>query len=168
MNLKKWVLILVAVIVAGFLLLQVVPYGRAHDNPPVVSEPNWDSPQTRELAQRACFDCHSNETVWPWYSNVAPVSWLVQHDVEEGRMYLNFSDWTNSGNDESHESDELGEVIFEGEMPPAQFLLMHPEAKLTDAEKQALAQGLALTANQSPMSGGGSSEGYENEVGEGD
>src|SRR5690349_11025724 len=62
-----------------FLLIQAVPYGRAHTNPPVVSEPHWDSPRTRELAKRACFDCHSNETRWPWYSHVAPMSWVLQN-----------------------------------------------------------------------------------------
>jgi hypothetical protein len=74
-----------------FAAIQLVPVKR--DNPPVVSEPNWDSPQTRALAQRACFDCHSNETVWPWYAHVAPASWLAAHDVHEGRGILNFSDW---------------------------------------------------------------------------
>ena len=103
MNVRKLVLIGVAVLAAAFLLIQLVPYGHAHDNPPVAAEPNWDSPQTRELAQRACFDCHSNETTWPWYSNVAPVSWLVQHDVDEGREYLNFSRWGLGG--EGEEAD---------------------------------------------------------------
>jgi hypothetical protein len=66
--------IILLILVGGFLLIQLVPYGRAHANPPVVKEPAWDSPTTRALAKRACFDCHSNETVWPWYTNVAPVS----------------------------------------------------------------------------------------------
>ena len=66
-------LLAILAVVALALLIQLVPYGRAHTNPPVVAEPNWDSPQTRELAVRACFDCHSNETTWPWYSNIAPI-----------------------------------------------------------------------------------------------
>lgn len=136
----------VVVVVGGFLLIQLVPYGRHHDNPPVVREPNWDSTQTRDLAQRACFDCHSNETVWPWYSNVAPVSWLVQHDVEEGRQTVNFSTWGRGG--EGEESGELVEVIAEGEMPPSYYLITHPEARLTSAEKQALMQGLRASANR--------------------
>ena len=69
------------VVIVGFLIIQVVPYGRNHTNPPVEQEPAWDSPQTRSLAERACFVCHSNETTLPWYRNVAPVSWLVLHDV---------------------------------------------------------------------------------------
>lgn len=138
-------IVLYAVIaLAGlFLLMQLVPYGRAHANPAVVQEPTWDNTQTKELAQRACYDCHSNETVWPWYSNIAPVSWLVQHDVDEGREYLNFSDWGKGR--EGEESEEVGEVLSEGEMPPTQFLLMHPEAKLTPAEREQLAKGLVAT-----------------------
>ena len=65
-------------------LFSFVPYGRDHVNPPVGAEPSWDSPETRALARQACFDCHSNETEWPAYSTVAPVSWLIQHDVSEG------------------------------------------------------------------------------------
>ena len=59
-------------IVVLFVLLQLVPYGRDHANPPVRQEPAWDAPRTRELAGRACFDCHSNQTLWPWYASVAP------------------------------------------------------------------------------------------------
>src|ERR1700674_2739250 len=84
---------LVAIAVVLFGLIQLVPIGVSVTNPPVVSEPNWDSPQTRALAQRACFDCHSNETIWPWYSRVAPVSWLLASDVIQGRSRLNFSTW---------------------------------------------------------------------------
>lgn len=144
--LKKIFSIVGVVIIGGFLLIQVVPYGHDHSNPPITSEPNWDSPQTKELAQRACFDCHSNETVWPWYSNVAPVSWLVQHDTEEGRQYLNFSTWNEGG--KGREPDEAIEAVGEGWMPPPMYLTMHPEARLTPAEKQALMNGLRSTIFQ--------------------
>lgn len=133
----------VGLLVAGFVLLQLVPYGRNHTNPPVQNEPNWDSPETKALAERACFDCHSNESIWPWYSNVAPISWLVQHDVEEGRQKLNFSEWGTRG--EGEEGGEMVESIDRGRMPPAIFLITHPEARLTDAELEQLAQGLRLT-----------------------
>jgi hypothetical protein len=135
---KKIILIIVVVAVAGFLLIQLVPYGRDHTNPPVVQEPNWDSPATRELASRACFDCHSNETVWPWYSNIAPASWLVARDTYEARDYLNFSDWLPGDID----LEDVAEVIREGEMPPPQYKLIHAGARLTDAERQQLLQGL--------------------------
>jgi mono/diheme cytochrome c family protein len=121
-----------------FVVLQLVPYGRDHANPPGTGEPAWSSPRVRELAKRACFDCHSNETVWPWYSSVAPVSWLVQRDVDHGRRALNFS--TNRG-----EADEAAELVREGEMPPWFYLPLHSEARLGDAEKQELVAGLIAT-----------------------
>jgi hypothetical protein len=136
--LKKVILIIAVIAVGGFLLVQLVPFGRDHTNPPIVQEPNWDSPATRELAKRACFDCHSNETLWPWYSNIAPVSWLVANDTYEGRDRLNFSDWVPG----DIELDELQRVLARGEMPPAQYTLIHGGARLTDAERQQLLQGL--------------------------
>ncbi len=143
---KRLLLIVVLVAIGGFLLVQLVPYGRVHTNPPVQSEPKWDSLQTRELAQRACFDCHSNETNWPWYSNVAPMSWLVQHNAEEGRRYLNFSTWNQGG--AGHEAGESMEAIAEGYMPPADYMLAHPDARLTTAETKALIDGLRATIYQ--------------------
>ncbi|GIW35300.1 heme-binding domain-containing protein [Meiothermus sp.] len=123
------------------LAIQLVPYGRDHRNPPIVAEPPWNSPQTRELFVRACADCHSNQTRWPWYSHIAPVSWLVQRDVEEGRSKLNLSLW---GSDKQ-ELDDIPEVIREGSMPPRVYLLTHPEARLSLSEKEALIQGLVLS-----------------------
>jgi len=141
MKFLKWIVI---VVVLAFIILQFIPYGRNHTNPPVMSEPNWDSPATRELAVRACYDCHSNETVWPWYSNIAPVAWLIQKDVDSGRRHLNYSDWENT-----REKGEVIEAISEGYMPPSQYLLMHKDAKLTSDEKDAFVNGLKATiANQ--------------------
>ena len=145
---KRIIIIIITSFLAIFLLIQLVPFGRQHTNPPIVQEPNWDSPQTKELTQRACFDCHSNETIWPWYSNVAPISWLTQNDVDEGRRFLNFSDWGKV-----REAFEIPEVVQGGRMPPSYFLIMHPEAKLTQAEKDALASGLLATVRDSGMGG---------------
>ena len=129
-------------VIAGVLLAaQLVPYGRDHSNPPVTAEPRWNAPGTRALAERACFDCHSNQTGWPWYSNVAPVSWLVQADVDEGRRVLNFSEWTRG----YEEAQESGETVRTREMPPPIYLLLHPEARLSDAQRQQLAAGLDAT-----------------------
>ena len=138
---KKIILIVVIVAVGGFLLIQLVPFGRDHTNPPVVQEPKWDSPATRELAKRACFDCHSNETVWPWYSNIPPVSWLVANDVAEGRAVFNVSTWGSGEN----EGDEAAEAYQEGEMPPFYFTMMHPEARLSSTESEELLNGLVAT-----------------------
>lgn len=127
-----------------FGAIQFVPYGREHGNPPTRVEPTWDSPRTRELAQRACFDCHSNETVWPWYSSVAPVSWLVQRDVDHGRKQLNFSEWDRP----QEEADEAAEAVENGEMPLASYLWTHPDAKLTEQERSELIAGLAATTGR--------------------
>jgi len=140
-TLSKFIVLFIIGAFALFVLIQLVPYGRAHTNPPVVQEPQWDSPQTRELMQRACFDCHSNETVWPWYSNIAPVSWLVQRDIDEGRQKLNFSEWGHG----EQETDDILEVVKEGEMPLPIFLITHPEARFNDLEKQALIEGILAT-----------------------
>lgn len=129
-------------LVLGLLIIiQFVPYGRNHTNPPVRQEPAWDSPQTAALARRACFDCHSNQTVWPWYSNIAPVSWLVLRDVDEGRSKLNFSEWDLPQKD----AEEAAEQVQKGEMPPWFYLPAHPQARLSTQEKQALIRGLQAT-----------------------
>jgi cytochrome c551/c552 len=130
MKILKWILV-------GVVLIQVIPYGHTHTNPPASGEPPWNSPQTRESFHRACFDCHSNETVWPWYSNVAPVSWLLARDVNGGRSHLNFTAWDHP----QRHAKNVAEQVKEGEMPPWFYLPMHPAARLIDAEKQALEDG---------------------------
>jgi hypothetical protein len=107
----------------------------------VVREPVWNAPETRALAARACFDCHSNETKWPFYSHLAPASWLVQHDVSEGREHLNFSEFHRP----QEHAPEAADQVRRNAMPPAPYMLMHPEARLTDAEFQQLIDGLAKT-----------------------
>jgi hypothetical protein len=147
----------ILLIIVGLLALCVICGGAMlvfpkPANPPVVTEPKWDSPQTRELAQRACYDCHSNETVWPWYSNIMPFTFLIRHDVSEGRQRMNFSNW---GQARPEEAGDVSQIVLEGEMPPAQYLLMHPNARLTDAERQQLARGLSLTLGGTANAGGG-------------
>ena len=127
--------------VVAFVAIQFVPYGRDHVNPPVSAEPAWDSPETRELAKQACFDCHSNETEWPAYSKVAPVSWLIAHDVAEGRAMLNFSEWQRP----QEEAKEAAEEVLEGEMPLRTYQLMHAHARLSAADRERLARGLERT-----------------------
>lgn len=134
--------------------IQLVPYGRDHVNPPIVSEPAWDSPATRTLAKQACFDCHSNETGWPVYASIAPVSWLVQYDVDKGRSVLNFSEWQRP----QEEAAEASEEVLERKMPPALYTLMHAHARLSDVDRERLASGLARTIGAP----------YEGEEGEGD
>ena len=140
--------VLIGLIVGG-ILIQFLPYGHDHTNPPVTAEPQWDSQQTRDLVTRACYDCHSNQTTWPWYSNIAPVSWLIQHDVEEGRSRLNFTEW----NQPQREVENAARQVQRGAMPPSYYGIMHPTANLTPDEKQALFQGL-----QTSLSGGGQTQ----------
>ena len=139
--LKKTLIVLgifLALAMLFFGLIQLVPYGRNHTDPGIVQEPAWNDPQTRDLAARACFDCHSSQTNWPWYTNIAPISWLTQHDVDEGRRRLNFSDW----NPNSRTVRSISRAISEGNMPPSYYRMIHPSAQLSDAEKQLLIQGL--------------------------
>ncbi len=134
---------------ALFILIQLVPYGRSHSNPVVTRAVRWDSPRTEQLASQACGDCHSNLTKWPWYTNVAPVSWLVQRDVDEGRSNLNFSEWNQAQPDIS----DLVDQVQSGEMPPLQYKLIHGGSRLSDAEKRELVNGLIRTYATDPPSG---------------
>ena len=85
--------------IVGFIVIQFIPMGNFRErfkfpgNPAVNQQFQWNSPQTEQLARAACYDCHSNETKYPWYASIAPVSWLVYHDINEGRDNLNFSTW---------------------------------------------------------------------------
>ena len=139
-------------LVAAFALAQAVPYGRSHSNPPVTLEPRWDSPATRALAARACFDCHSNLTSWRWYSNIAPGSWLIQMDVDGGRSQFNFSEWDKP---QDVSIGDIADTIRGGSMPPWYYRLLHSRASLSSAEKNALIGGLQATFAASPPKGGG-------------
>lgn len=140
--LKRSALVLLAILI----LIQLYPYGRDHTNPPVTREPVWDTAATRELAVRACYDCHSNETKWPWYASVAPMSWFVQDHVVDGRRHLNFSEWDRP---QKHAYEASGEVEG-GWMPLESYVPLHPEAKLSQAEKAALVKGLKATIGEKP------------------
>ncbi len=127
---RAWLRRGVVVAGAGFVALQLVPYGWWHENPPVVDPTPWPDEVSADLARSACYDCHSNETDWPIYSYVAPMSWLVRRDVERGRDELNFSDW----DDAEGELDDAIETVLEGSMPPRQYSLLHAGARLSDHE----------------------------------
>ena len=121
-----------------FLAIQLVPYGRNHARPPAGRRVVWDSPRTEELARRSCFDCHSNETRWPWYVKVAPVSWFVATDVKRARKAVNFSEWSvQAGRTANTAMGTLAAAcagVTAGHMPPALYRLMHPEARLSEEE----------------------------------
>jgi mono/diheme cytochrome c family protein len=105
-------------------------------NPLVTFQVNWDSPQTEAIFRESCADCHSNETIYPWYSYVVPIAWLVNNDVREGRKNFNIS----TGNIE--EAEDIEDVVMDGEMPLAPYLITHPDAALTDEEKRLLIRGM--------------------------
>jgi hypothetical protein len=138
---KTFTQILIGIIVV-FVLIQFIPYGRANRNPPVVQQAVFDSPRTEQLFKRSCMDCHSHETQWPAYSHVAPVSWLVYHDVEEARSKFNVSMW---GVQKRNAGKLAGEEVREGEMPLKNYLLLHPNAKLNEQERAELSDGLIKT-----------------------
>ena len=109
-------------------------------NPPVSPERSIWSDRTvdlrvRRILRRACADCHSHETAWPWYSRVSPVSWLLARHVVQGRTKLNFSDWSGASSDQL---EEIYDSVAKGKMPLAGYLLMHPDARLSAADKQIL------------------------------
>lgn len=129
--------ILIVVLVV-LVLMQLIPVDR--NNPPVTRNIHWDSPRTAGLVQRACMDCHSNETKWPWYSYVAPISWYVAHDVHEGRRHVNFS---QAG--KKIKWDHCVDEVEEGDMPLAEYMWIHASARLTHTEREELAGGFERT-----------------------
>lgn len=137
-NIRKIFLWSFAVLLAIFIIIQFIPVDRS--NPAVIKEPVWDSPATRAIAVRSCFDCHSNQTRWPSYAYVAPFSWLMAAHVSEGREMLNFSDWKAS-----YEFEEVEEEVSRGKMPLRSYLMLHPAAKLTENDKKELLRGLKKT-----------------------
>jgi len=127
---------IIAAVVVVLAAAQFVPLSRT--NPPVETEvPAPDG--VREILRRSCYDCHSNETRWPWYAHVAPISWLVVHDVNHARKHMNFSTWNAYSEKKSAKHfEEIWENVEEGEMPLWYYLPLHPEARLSDADKQAI------------------------------
>jgi hypothetical protein len=138
---------LVIVLAVVLIAVQFIPYGRGHTNPRTVQEITWNTPQTRELAQGACFACHSNLTDWPWYTSVAPVSWLTHRDVEDGRAKLNFSEWQRP---QDANLKDVVDQLRNDDMPPLQYRLIHSEARLSDAERQELEGGIVASWTKDP------------------
>ena len=147
-TLLKWGALGAVVLLA---LAQLVPYGRSHANPPVTRAARFPSAAVAKIAADSCGDCHSNLTKWPWYTNVAPVSWLVQSDVDGGREHLNFSEWNKA----QPSADAVIRQIKSGEMPPLKYTIMpnHASARLSSADKKQLIDGIRqLYATDPPAS----------------
>ena len=124
------------ILVVALLVAQLFRIDKT--NPPVQSDIGAPPP-VAAILRRACYDCHSNQTVWPWYSNIAPVSWFVKSDVSEGREELNFSTWGSySAKRRAKKLAKIAKEVNEAEMPPWYFLPMHPEARLAESDRVAL------------------------------
>jgi len=126
---KKALIIIVVLLVA----IQFIPSNKT--NPPVTAE--IDAPTgVMAVFKRACYDCHSNETVWPWYSRIVPVSLLIEDDVNEGRSHFNFSEWGDlSRKKKAKIKEEIWEMIEKGKMPLGKYIFLHPEAELSTKDK---------------------------------
>lgn len=136
--LRRWVPRLLLTGLVLVLAIQLVPYGREHPNPEPDEDPvAWRTPAAANAFAAACADCHTNRTDWPWYSNVAPMSWLVTLDVERGR-----DEWNVSDGEAEDEADDAVELIASGAMPPTRYELAHPEARLSAEEQAALVAAL--------------------------
>ena len=146
------------VVAAALGVMQLMPVQRP-EPPPVQSKPADIAapPQIEATLRRACYDCHSEETHWPWYSAIAPVSWLVAHDVDYGRREMDFSQWQNYyPATRVRKLEWMGRALHEEVMPPWPYRLMHPRARLSNEERTALEQwvGAEVEAPQNGQSAG--------------
>jgi len=149
-SLRRLVAIGLGGLVVLMLLIQLVPYGRDHSNPPVTKAAAFDA-ATRQIVTDTCADCHSNLTRWPWYASVAPASWFVQSDVDGGRKILNFSEWDQP----QPALAKLVKVIADGQMPPLKYRVLpnHAKARLSGGEKTRLIAGLRRLYATDPPAG---------------
>lgn len=135
----KWTVIILAVL---FVAIQTIRPSRI--NPPIDASLALEAktrvtPEVAAILERSCNDCHTNKTVWPWYSNVAPVSWYLVRHVNDGRRHLSFSDWGSYAPKKAdRKMQEICEQVQTGEMPINSYVILHPSAKLSDADKQIL------------------------------
>ncbi|MBT8208114.1 MAG: heme-binding domain-containing protein [Acidimicrobiia bacterium] len=135
-KLRRPLTILFGVLIVGFVAIQFVPVDRS--NPPVTMDVAAPA-EVRSVLRQSCYDCHSNESNWPWYSYVAPVSWLVAKDVREGREHLNFSTWDlQSASERAEIAEEVYEEAADGEMPLPIYLTMHADARLAPDDLRVL------------------------------
>ncbi|MEO7192985.1 MAG: heme-binding domain-containing protein [Vicinamibacterales bacterium] len=127
---------LMGILAGGLVLVQFIRADRSNP-PPEIEMPA--PPEVQTILRRSCYDCHSNQTRWPWYSNVAPVSWVVARDVHQGRQHLNLSTWNRLSLEKQPRAiREIWEQVAEGEMPMSLYLPLHPDARLSADDKATL------------------------------
>jgi hypothetical protein len=132
--------------------MQVVRSPRAN---PAVEGDLVAPTEIKSVLHRACYDCHSNETAWPWYSAIAPASWVIHHDVDEGRRRLNFSNWGDYTEDPGTRAQKLGEIskaVARGDMAPWYYRILHPGAGLSDDQREDLVRWVAHELGSEPAS----------------
>ena len=139
---KKTLKIVAGVLLLGLVIMQLFRPDRANPaSDPLISVNNQMPvpPQVLTILERSCYDCHSNKTRWPWYSNIAPVSWLVARDVADGRKRLNFSEWgAYNQKRRASKMEDISDEVDRGDMPLGKYLLIHRDAVLSSADKEAL------------------------------
>jgi hypothetical protein len=141
LKIVKWVLI---VLLCLFVLIQLKRPARmnpAVDESQTIEAHTQRPPQVKEIFDRSCRDCHSNKTEWPWYTNVAPVSWWITDHVNQGRKDLNFSEWGKLDKDRQDKKlRQICDEVEDGAMPLSSYLPMHPRAKLSEQDKKTLCE----------------------------
>ena len=137
----KWIL---GAFVVVFAVLQLTNPPRTNPAAPAGDDVMATNPPPQQIAtilQGACYDCHSDKTRWPWYAHVAPMSWLLASDVRNGRRHVNFSEWPHGDADRAARLwEDIRDEVDYNDMPPVQYKLMHPPARLTAAQRQELIQ----------------------------
>lgn len=140
---RSWTLAGALVVALAGVALQMAPINTAHATPAHITEPPWSSPEFRAQFMRSCGDCHSNDTVWPWYSQIPIVSGFIRRHVEEGRQKLNVSEWGTPLQGEH--AEHVADTAQRGSMPPASYLLLHPDARMDAAAMQDFVKGATDT-----------------------
>lgn len=147
---KKKLAYLALTLLSLFVLLQLT--NPARTNPPVKTDfiATLDPPgEIAATLVASCYDCHSYETKWPWYSHVAPMSWLIANDVNGGRSHLNLSEWPSNDTKRAvHRLDEMSDQIGNGIMPPKKYTAIHAGARLTDSQRKVLTDWLDAQADK--------------------
>lgn len=148
---KPWLKIIIILAIL-LIIIQFIPVDKS--NPATVSE--MPAPvEVQKILQRSCYDCHSHQTIWPWYSHIAPASWFIVHDVKEGREHLNFSTWSQYDQRKQIKLfEEIQEMIEKEEMPLTQYVWMHPDAKLDINDQMILKTWLVGAQPESPIISG--------------
>jgi hypothetical protein len=137
---------------AAVVAMQLVRYPRTN---PAVESDLVAPPEVKNVLHHACYDCHSNETAWPWYTAIAPASWIIHHDVEEGRRRLNLSSWADYAEDpgtRAQKLDEISKAVASTDMPPWYYRMLHPDAALSGDQRELVTRWVTQEIGSEPAS----------------